>query len=569
MIYENDFCINNAKNIYAFSDIHGDFGALISCLRDCAKVIKQQNGTDWNNLVLDNIPHNLLDTEKPYIINYEQYDCLYGFKWIGGESVIVITGDIIDNFREFYTTKDEIHNGNKQFEINNEELKIMIFLRELSRVAQLHGGNVITIIGNHDHVNIIRRVDFVNKFISPLLRGNINYYNGTSRLNIFSLDVYHRLFDNYRFDFNGNVISTNKSIIFKINDFIFLHGGFNFGSIAALYNKFDLKNVNLNNFINTVNVEYNNNTENDIWISDNSILLVRDLGIHFKSTDEHNTFCKDSNDTIFKYICVYDETCFNDKYLIIGHCPQPIHNMERLVYNSSRPLYHYTHSIVKKDDTRHILEGPIKDYVSSKQDFYRKMPSLSGITGICPNKDNIAKVYRIDIAMSRAFDFGDHQIKFILRYIKPILATNNKKDIIDIFIKLLYIFFLARAPQILHIKYTNMIKTSIIRSNLRSTLSIVKRNNYFFKTDDNGKVYALSNFLNGVVASSPCNKDFILDCINECIDYIDNLPEDLYYSSSSYKYRSNTVLQQQNSVFEHKAKKYKLKYEDLLQKFKI
>jgi hypothetical protein len=607
MIYENDFCIKDAKNIYAFSDIHGDFGVLICCLRDCAKVIKQKNGTNWNDLVKDEIPLELFDKSSEYIIRRDtDYDCLYGFEWIGGDSIVVITGDLIDNFRsnEFYiahTIFDVDLPDKIQFEIHQEELKIMIFLRELSRNAQQYGGNIITIIGNHDHVNSMNNRSFIKQHTSPLIRNAI-YYDNIERSDIFSLHhIYHTLFNNYVFHKNKLVMSNYKTIIFKVNDFIFMHGGMNSITIQELYKRYQLNTPSLNSFIRDVNLYYNMNINDNIWKDPkNSILWSRDLGSYFESEVKHDEFCNNITENIFNIICKNDKTCFDKKYIVIGHCPQSeTIIIDSIYYNTKenalsskhdidKLIYNYTHSIVKKDNDRDIISGPIQSYTYYDQDYLQNIPFLSGITGICPNKENIAKVYRIDVAMSRSYDLIKREQEYIKRKLLVPLVSKNTKEITDSIIKLLYIFFLSRAPQILHINYNNQIKTSLIRANLKTMLSSVKRNNYFFRTNDNGEVYDLSDEFNNNI---DLFNGFILDkkdliyYINKCVNYIDNLPQQLnnnsnnnYYDHSSYKYRSKILSEQEDSIYENltqehkvlkqKAKKYKTKYEQLLQQLK-
>jgi hypothetical protein len=101
-IIYNDNC-----NIYAFSDLHGDFSALISCLKYCAKVISTPDNI--YDLINEDLTLDTLNTIDDLIKNFNCYDC----KWIGGNS-IVITGDIIDNSRK--NTARDINDINESME---------------------------------------------------------------------------------------------------------------------------------------------------------------------------------------------------------------------------------------------------------------------------------------------------------------------------------------------------------------------------------------------------------------------------------------------------------------------
>jgi hypothetical protein len=56
------------------------------------------------------------------IINNDnsEYDSTYGFEWCGKNSLVIITGDLIDNYRSVTVDRTDI--------IINEEIKIVLFL---------------------------------------------------------------------------------------------------------------------------------------------------------------------------------------------------------------------------------------------------------------------------------------------------------------------------------------------------------------------------------------------------------------------------------------------------------
>lgn len=129
--------IDKNVRIVAFSDVHGDLDALISCLRDCAKVIsckknnnhlcqgqfcdvyknyardfdlttvdddcfitetiKEYKKSD-DDIYTDDVVYNWMCCKKDG--EYIKYPDDLGFKWKGGQTHVVIIGDLIDGYRD-------------------------------------------------------------------------------------------------------------------------------------------------------------------------------------------------------------------------------------------------------------------------------------------------------------------------------------------------------------------------------------------------------------------------------------------------------------------------------------
>ena len=106
-------------NIFALSDIHADIDALIISLRDCAKVIRK-NPTKYNTTNNYGIEFSDVDSETNIRKNNNDEFLEYllqlnlnnagdekifndnldlGYEWIGGNSHVVIVGDILDGAR--------------------------------------------------------------------------------------------------------------------------------------------------------------------------------------------------------------------------------------------------------------------------------------------------------------------------------------------------------------------------------------------------------------------------------------------------------------------------------------
>jgi hypothetical protein len=154
------------KKIIAIGDIHGDFEHLFTILHRL-KIIDQDNN------------------------------------WIGGDTIVVQTGDVLDDGGRGYDINKKEHSA--------DEIAIYNLLINLNIQANKMGGAVLMCIGNHEIVNIFdNNIDYVNfytkKYFSDIL--NIN------RKNIISLGS----------EMAKKLSCVLKSVI-KINNIYFCHGG--------------------------------------------------------------------------------------------------------------------------------------------------------------------------------------------------------------------------------------------------------------------------------------------------------------------------------------------------------
>jgi hypothetical protein len=150
------------RRIIAIGDIHGDFRALIKCLK-LAKVVNER----W--------------------------------EWIGGDTFIIQLGDQVDSkCRSGNCEKDEI----------GDELKIIMFLDKLHEKAKLDNGAVYSLLGNHELMNVMGNLNYNSS-------ENLESFGGEqARMNKFApsgeIAVY---------------LACNRNSIMKIGDFLFVHGG--------------------------------------------------------------------------------------------------------------------------------------------------------------------------------------------------------------------------------------------------------------------------------------------------------------------------------------------------------
>ena len=93
------FCTNientKIKRIVTFSDIHADIDSLIINLRDCGNVIK--NKQEFNMNIRDEQLETLLNIDLN--MNESEYRVNLNYEWCGGNTYVVIIGDILDGLR--------------------------------------------------------------------------------------------------------------------------------------------------------------------------------------------------------------------------------------------------------------------------------------------------------------------------------------------------------------------------------------------------------------------------------------------------------------------------------------
>jgi hypothetical protein len=164
------------KRIIAIGDLHGDYDALIAVLKKCK------------------------------LINND-------LKWVGSKTYLVQIGDQVDSL-----CRDNSNNLK-----NPQELKIMLYLNELGEDARKSGGRVISLLGNHEMMNM--QGDF--RYASDVDIKVMNGINGRKEL----------------FKPGGQlarVLSKSRLAVVKIGDYIFVHAGI----IPKVAKKYSLEKIN-------------------------------------------------------------------------------------------------------------------------------------------------------------------------------------------------------------------------------------------------------------------------------------------------------------------------------------
>jgi hypothetical protein len=241
------------RRIVAIGDIHGDWDAMVKTLK-LAKVINDK------------------------------------LEWNGNDTVIVQVGDQIDRCRPYKYTCD---NPKATIDDENSDEKILKFFTELNTKARLHGGRVITLLGNHEIMNVQGNMTYVS------YEGFKHYKDGIKgRREAFEPGAYMAKF-----------LACTRLACVVIGSNIFVHAGIVPGlinnmtidEINILVRKWLLKQINVDNMYNIISSD----KISPFW--------PRVFGsIPPISTDHPNCH---------KYLEPVLHTIQN-KHMIIGHTPQ-------------------------------------------------------------------------------------------------------------------------------------------------------------------------------------------------------------------------------------------------------
>lgn len=354
------------RRIIAFGDLHGDFDAMLVCLCHLAKVVKT---------------HTF----------YRDNQWITGYKWVGGDTCVVILGDMIDRFRPNATILDK--NNMTPGELPHDEEKIIDFLNYLSVQAHRDGGKVLKILGNHEMMNLRQEFKYATPHAQQARYGSSQVSRG----------------DYFKPGGEGaiKIISCGAVPIAIIGDYIFVHGGILPGLVNELQQQ-GLKDIfqECTNIVekafkgipltqkeqetlSTLESQQYSNINN---ISDStSFFWERRLGGNYYNMSRSQ-------------ICTAIRVAFmmlglsSDKTrIVIGHCPQSDRNMTNMHANSENMSWKFK-NIESADKHRTVFSNP-SELISASSGV------PFGINYDCKNNNSLGQVWRTDVAMSRAFDF--------------------------------------------------------------------------------------------------------------------------------------------------------------------
>lgn len=457
----SELIITNETRILSFSDIHGDIHSLIIALRDCGEVIiKQSFSNDKEDADLEKLLNIDISIED------NGYNDTLNYKWVGGNTHIVIIGDFLDINRDDSINKNSLG----QNEYPQIEIKIFRFINSINKQAKENGGRIIKMFGNHEINNIIGNKDFIEKYSFPKTMEQENYYRNNNRVECFM-----RGNEGYNL-----MLEDGMYILFKINNNLFVHGG--------PTNNLNFYDYNRMNYI--INFKEYTNIDKIISFLANadSPLWIRDFGEYSLLNNRINNNEEFCNQVKIILTMIKGNNFFYDDIktlrIIIGHCVQSTST----ITNNNNITFSYINK-TKSNNIKEVLEPKLEEVFNNNNRFipnklnlideykndylklndndklydvkYRGTVDLKkrivfGITMECDNDLNSADnyIYKVDVGSSRGFDY--HYLP-------------KKNDISNLNLSLEELenkYFLSRTPQILEIINN---KPKIIRSLVNNT----------------------------------------------------------------------------------------------------
>lgn len=279
---------DNFDEIYAISDIHADYKALLRHLVKFEFIIYDEN----SGLNFENIDTDEFDIYNPKLISH--------VKWNKSNTLLVICGDIVDGCRTGYDNND---NPFIKGEVNDKkgtfEILLHMFLRNLKLQAQKKSSDVMLIVGNHDNVTDNQ---FWNNYVHSTAK--TFFKNKDNRKNILT-----PFYKNFSLFFGITNLDRENLTIHEF-DILFTHGGIKYYGYNFLNDTLnDQIEVNNNNTdIMKIIIKYTNEVNgseapNALWTRD---------------TDEDNI------PTVDDPKCQYYKSI--RPTIVVGHCPTAYHD---------------------------------------------------------------------------------------------------------------------------------------------------------------------------------------------------------------------------------------------------
>lgn len=269
---------NDNQDIIVIGDLHGDFELTIRVLK-IAKLIDDNN------------------------------------KWIGGDTYVVQVGDQVDNCRPLDKKCDEKDSDvlSSYSGESPEDIRVLNFLTQLNDDANKQGGAVISLLGNHEIMNVKGNMNYVSyddvdKFKNYKDKENENITFDTpkeARLHAFKPGNEY-----------AKLLACSRLPALIIGSYIFVHAGFinQFMDKLKITNKTHLYKISYIMRLWLLGLIDKNNVVNIINSKSYSLFWDRILGGIPPNTNPDDPKCVEYLDGVL--------SIFDVKSMIIGHTPQ-------------------------------------------------------------------------------------------------------------------------------------------------------------------------------------------------------------------------------------------------------
>ena len=373
--------------LYVIGDIHGDFYALKQALIMTGCVIFEEINTTEivkqfgsEIMVLDGCDYY---NEKKIIWNEKKKNCK-----------IVFAGDLIDRCRN-------IINNYCSTVVHDEDCdyKILKLLLELNKQANKYNSNVVIVLGNHEIMNLEKKLQYVS---------------------------HKALLNNERLNNINNLVKKNMYNLYgivRIGNYVICHGGINPIFIKENKQYFD----NKKEFIEY----YNNHVRN--------FLLNPNYKYNYLITNKDSPFWDRTNGLNNSALSVLDcKKIFQDNLLNIRGTP--LNNQCNNLNNQCNNLNNQCNNLNIKGPINNLyVKGYVTNINFTGGNPNNNINNLKIIVAHCPQLINSPKmginvtncgnfkdrIWRVDVAMSRAFD------TYVSEDIMNLLLIELKNNIIN------------------------------------------------------------------------------------------------------------------------------------------
>lgn len=266
--------------IVVFGDIHGDLSLAIDMLTQSG--VATYDGNNNNDI-----------------------------KWIGGTTYVVQVGDQIDRCRP----SDGMQCSHPRATYNDEDndIKIMEMFNNLNIQAKKEGGAVISLLGNHELLNALGRMDYVSYKGIKQFEG---YVDPESPNRVFSNGLEARIHAFQPGHAYGKMMGCTRLPAVIIGSNLFVHAGIIDALIEELRmdSATDLEKINIKIKRWLLGLLDQHYVEKIIKYSKNSMFWSRVLGMIPPGTSLTDPLCADNIKNVLKL--------FNIGSMVIGHTPQ-------------------------------------------------------------------------------------------------------------------------------------------------------------------------------------------------------------------------------------------------------